>query len=81
MLYVPVMQSTLMAMPLTFYMTINALFIIGVLFIPGLPNFIEYIFPLLSWRFWPWAFSVENFTSYFGRYLSERNFNFERITL
>ena len=39
-------ESTLMAMPLALAMTVNALFIVGLVFVPGLWSIIEYLFPL-----------------------------------
>lgn len=39
-------ESTLAAMPLALAMTINALFIVGLVFVPGLWSIIEYLFPL-----------------------------------
>lgn len=39
-------ESTLMAMPLALAMTVNALFIVGLVFVPGLWGIIEYLFPL-----------------------------------
>ena len=39
-------QSQLMAMPLALAMSVNGLFIAGLVFVPGLWNAIEYLFPL-----------------------------------
>lgn len=39
-------ETTLMAMPLAMAMTVNALFIVGLVFVPGLWSIIEYLFPL-----------------------------------
>ncbi|MEP2531093.1 hypothetical protein [Shimia sp.] len=39
-------ESTLLAMPLAMAMTVNALFIVGLVFIPGLWGIIEYLFPI-----------------------------------
>ncbi len=39
-------ESTIMAMPLALAMTVNALFIVGLVFVPGLWSIIEYLFPL-----------------------------------
>jgi hypothetical protein len=36
---------TLMAIPLTFAMTINVCFVLGALFVPGLWDIVEYLFP------------------------------------
>lgn len=39
-------ESTLMAQPLAMAMTVNALFIVGLVFVPGLWTVVEYLFPL-----------------------------------
>ncbi|SEP14987.1 hypothetical protein SAMN04490248_12941 [Salinihabitans flavidus] len=39
-------ESTLAAMPLALAMTVNALFIVGLVFVPGLWSVVEYLFPL-----------------------------------
>ena len=39
-------ESTIMAMPLALAMTVNAMFIVGLVFVPGLWSIIEYLFPL-----------------------------------
>lgn len=39
-------QSQLMAMPLALAMSVNALFIVGLVFVPGLWSIVEYLFPL-----------------------------------
>ncbi|MBO9464184.1 hypothetical protein J7443_02995 [Tropicibacter sp. R15_0] len=39
-------ESTLLAMPLALAMTVNAMFIVGLVFVPGLWSVVEYLFPL-----------------------------------
>lgn len=39
-------EATLLAMPLALAMTVNALFIVGLVFVPGLWGVVEYLFPL-----------------------------------
>lgn len=39
-------ESTVLALPLALAMTVNALFIVGLVFVPGLWSIIEYLFPL-----------------------------------
>ncbi len=39
-------ESTILAMPLAMAMTVNALFIVGLVFVPGLWGVVEYLFPL-----------------------------------
>ena len=38
-------EVTLMAIPLTFAMTVNVCFVLGALFVPGLWSIVEYLFP------------------------------------
>jgi hypothetical protein len=38
-------QSAMLAMPLALAMTVNALFIVGLVFVPGLWSIVEYLFP------------------------------------
>ncbi|MFP7671989.1 TsoY family (seleno)protein [Marivita sp. S0852] len=39
-------EATLLAMPLALAMTVNALFIVGLVFVPGLWGVVEYLFPI-----------------------------------
>lgn len=39
-------ESTLLAMPLAAAMTVNTLFIVGLVFVPGLWSIVEYLFPM-----------------------------------
>ena len=39
-------ESTVLAMPLAMAMTVNGLFIVGLVFVPGLWGVVEYLFPL-----------------------------------
>ncbi|PYG31178.1 TsoY family (seleno)protein [Pelagimonas varians] len=39
-------ESTILAMPLAMAMTVNGLFIVGLVFVPGLWGVVEYLFPL-----------------------------------
>ncbi len=39
-------ETTLLAMPLALAMTVNAMFIVGLVFVPGLWSIVEYLFPL-----------------------------------
>lgn len=54
-------ETTLLAGPLASAMTINALFIVGLVFVPGLWSVVEYLFPLALAAFLGlglWAFSL-----------------------
>ena len=50
-------EVTLMALPLTFAMTINVFFVLGALFVPNLWSVIEFMFPFALigslWLRWP----------------------------
>ena len=39
-------ESTLLAMPLALAMTVNGMFIVGLVFVPGLWSIVEYLFPM-----------------------------------
>ena len=65
-------ETTLLAAPLASAMTINALFIVGLVFVPGLWSIIEYLFPLALLAFGAvgvWALSLIG--HFLGRVLSE----------
>jgi hypothetical protein len=69
-------QSQVMAMPLALAMSVNGLFIIGLVFVPGLWSVIEYLFPLALVAFV--AIGVLGFKLYaafLGRVLAEGGFN------
>jgi hypothetical protein len=71
-------EVTLMAIPLTFAMTINVSFISGAVFIPGLWSVIDYLFPVALATFLTTGYyALSFFGDYFQRLLSEGNFNFE----
>ncbi len=44
-------ETTLLAQPLAMAMTVNALFIVGLVFVPGLWSIVEYLFPLAMLAF------------------------------
>ncbi|MCW1954615.1 MAG: hypothetical protein KIH71_001740 [Roseobacter sp.] len=65
-------ETTLLAAPLASAMTINALFIVGLVFVPGLWSIIEYLFPLALIAFGAvgiWALGLIG--HFLGRVLSE----------
>lgn len=69
-------QSQLMALPLALAMSVNGLFIAGLVFVPGLWGVIEYLFPLAIVAFL--GISVLAFRIYgtfLGRVLTEGGFN------
>jgi len=61
-------EISLMAMPLTLAMTVNVLFILWAVFVPGLWNFVEYLFPgaLIAFAL-VWALGLSIFMDYFVR--------------
>jgi hypothetical protein len=67
-------EVSLMALPLTFAMTINVLFVFGALFVPGLWSIVEYLFPLSLIAFSVVGyFAVKIFLEYFSRILRTGN--------
>ena len=67
----------LMAIPLTLAMTINAGFIVGAVFVPGLWNVVEYLFPAAMLAFLAvGAYALVIFSRYLTRLLTEGSFDF-----
>jgi len=69
-------HTQLLALPLTLAMTINAGFISGALFVPGLWNYVEFLFPLAMSGFVMlgiWALRL--YLSFFSHTVSKNNFN------
>nr|WP_319948954.1 hypothetical protein [uncultured Shimia sp.] len=65
-------ESTLMAMPLALAMSVNAMFIVGLIYVPGLWSIIEYLFPLamIAFALIAWlAFKIIG--DFLGRILSQ----------
>ena len=68
-------ESQLMTVPLTLAMTVNVLFIIGALFVPGLWEMAEYLFPAALAAFALIGFfAMRIFLDFFGRILTEGGF-------
>lgn len=69
-------QSQIMALPLALGMTVNAAFILGLVFVPGLWNVIEYLFPLAIITFLAiGVFAFRLYAEFLGRVLTEGGFN------
>ncbi|MBT8227546.1 MAG: hypothetical protein HKP61_08730 [Dactylosporangium sp.] len=71
-------EVTLMAIPLTLAMTVNIMFILAALSIPGLWGVVEYLFPVAlvaMTMIGAYAFAV--FGRYLGRILTHRGFDIE----
>jgi hypothetical protein len=65
-------ETTLLAYPLALAMTINALFIAGLVFVPGLWNVVEYLFPLALMAFLAvGAFALYTIGDFLGRVLTK----------
>ena len=66
-------EVTLMAIPLTLAMTINVLFIIGAIFVPGLWSIVEYLFPgaLVAFTL-VWLLGLKTFFEYFVRLILQK---------
>lgn len=69
-------EVQLMAIPLTFGMTINVSFIIGALFVPGLWNIVEYLFPIAIAAFAVvGVYAIKIFSQYTTRVLFKGDFD------
>lgn len=65
-------ETQLLAMPLALAMTVNACFILGLVFVPGLWSIVEYLFPMAMIAFAVIAYIAFNRICHFlGRVLSE----------
>lgn len=70
---------SLMGLPLTLAMTVNVLFALGAVFVPGLWSIVEYLFPFsLSAFFAIGALALATFLSFFGRALASGHFDCTR---
>lgn len=69
----------LMALPLTLAMTINVLFVSGAVFVPGLWNVVEYLFPFAMAAFFAvGVLALRIFTDIFGRAVANGHFDCAR---
>jgi len=72
-------EVSLMTIPLTLAMSINVCFILGALFIPGLWDIVEYLFPFALLAFIVVGYhALKIFMTYFSRLLTTGEFNFEK---
>jgi uncharacterized membrane protein len=70
-------EVALMAIPLTLAMTINAGFIVGAVFVPGLWSVVEYLFPLAMLAFLGvGAYALLIYSRYLGRLFTQGDFDF-----
>ena len=69
-------ETQLMAIPLTLAMSINASFIVGALFVPGLWGVVEYLFPVAMIAFLTiGAYALRIFTDFLSRVLTTGGFD------
>ncbi len=69
-------QSQVMALPLALAMSVNVLFIFGMVFVPGLWSVVEYLFPLAMVTFLGiGAYAFRLYGRFLGRVLTEGGFN------
>lgn len=72
-------EITLMTIPLTFAMTINVCFVLGAVFVPGLWDIVEYLFPFALMAFTTTGyFALKIFFNYFTRILTTGEFDFTK---
>lgn len=72
-------EISLMALPLTYAMTINVFFVLGAVFVPGLWDIVEYLFPFALIGFIVAGFyALKIFFNYFTGVMIKGNFNFEQ---
>lgn len=70
-------EVTLMALPLTYAMSVNVLFILGALFVPGLWTYVEYLFPISLAAFLAIGiYGLKIFSEYFSRLIITGDFDF-----
>jgi hypothetical protein len=72
-------EITLMAIPLTFGMTINVCFVLGAVFVPGLWSVVEFLFPFALIGFSiAGYYAIKILMEYFSRLITTGNFDFEK---
>jgi len=70
-------EVSLMAIPLTLAMSINVMFILGAVFIPGLWNYVEYLFPFAIAAFFAVGmYALKILGEYFARLFISGDFDF-----
>lgn len=72
-------EIALMAIPLTLAMSINVLFILGAVFVPGLWSIVEYLFPFSLLGFLAVGiYALNTFSDFFTRVMVQGNFDCAR---
>ena len=70
-------EISLMTIPLTYTMSINVCFVLGAVFVPGLWDIVEYLFPFALLGFLITGFyALKIFFNYFARLLVTGDFDF-----
>ena len=70
-------EVTLMVLPLTYGMSVNVVFILGALFVPGLWNYVELLFPFSIAALGGIGFNaLKLFSDYFSRLIVKGDFDF-----
>lgn len=70
-------EVTLMAIPLTYAMTVNAMFVLGAVFVPKLWTIVEYLFPGAILAFLViGVYALKLFMDYFTRMITTGDFDF-----
>jgi hypothetical protein len=70
-------EVSLMAIPLTLAMSINVMFILGAVFVPGLWNYVEYLFPFAIAAFLAvGVYALKILGEYFARLFISGDFDF-----
>ena len=70
-------EVSLMAIPLTFAMTINVCFVLGAALVPGLWDIVEYLFPFALIGFGLTGYyALKIFAHYFARIITDGSFDF-----
>uniref|UniRef100_Q3AQ66 Uncharacterized protein n=1 Tax=Chlorobium chlorochromatii (strain CaD3) TaxID=340177 RepID=Q3AQ66_CHLCH len=72
-------QVQLMAIPLTYAMAINVMFILGAVFVPQLWSVVEYLFPMAMGAFFiVGIYSISIFYTFFSRVIAHGGFDCEK---
>lgn len=72
-------EVQLMAIPLTYAMSVNVMFILGALFVPGLWNYVENLFPMALLAFLAiGAYAIHIFITFFARVVAFGHFDCEQ---
>lgn len=72
-------EVTLMAMPLTYAMTVNVCFVLGAAFVPKLWSIVEFMFPMAIGAFLAIGiYALKLYGNYITRVITSGNFDFEK---